>query len=288
MNEEHIMHAFEQVRSYRKGNRTAPHKDLLLLYMLGRCWHFKSRHIPFVHAESHIWELLCRFGFWDCERESVRDPFWYLAHDRPRVWELRATGDLATKLLQRDRPSFKAMLASDLSGGFPEYIHRRLVHDKVLLMKVVYMILERFLPSTLHAEMLSAIGFPSYESASHEQFRSAVVKYYDYSCAVCHFGATLEGQHICVDATHIKRPGAGGPHLCDNGIAFCKLHRYLFEIGAFTISDTHSIKLSKLVTTQGNSDGLLKYAGTHLRLPEDIVAHPRQEFVRWHNRFVFR
>jgi putative restriction endonuclease len=67
-------------------------------------------------------------------------------------------------------------------------------------------------------------------------------QYYDFTCQVC--GIRLEGPGgPYAEAAHIRPLGRphNGPDTTDNLICLCPNHHFLFDVGAFSVADDHSL-----------------------------------------------
>ena len=83
--EEEIVARFQGIRVWRKGDRIAPHKPLLLLYAIARCKQNDSRQMPYSKIDKDLTWLLRRFNLQSHEQRT-EDPFWRLQNDG--LWEI--------------------------------------------------------------------------------------------------------------------------------------------------------------------------------------------------------
>ena len=75
----------------------------------------------------------------------------------------------------------------------------------------------------------------------------------------------------------------------DNGLACCSIHHQAFDRGAVTVSEDHRILVSaRLHGDFGLENLCLALYGTNLRAPGLKNALPREEFLAWHRKQVFR
>ncbi len=147
MQEVDIKFAFANLKEFKQGEYVAPHKALLLLYMLGRCWHCQERMILFREAASPIRELIARFSQSTPSADAPKYPFlalYNLLAGKEHIWELVSVmlAD-SIKRSAKERPSYRAMMNSDLRGGFSKDLHRRIVHDKFLLLQLAFIVLDK-------------------------------------------------------------------------------------------------------------------------------------------------
>lgn len=115
-------------------------------------------------------------------------------------------------------------------------------------------------------------------------FRSAVLRAYRNSCAVC----SLK-QESLVEAAHIVPDSEGGPSTVTNGLGLCKLHHAAYDhfiIGIRPDDLTVSIRTDILKEVDGPMlrHGLQEFHGQPLRVtPERKAARPSRAFLeaRW-------
>ncbi|MHB1769057.1 MAG: HNH endonuclease [Phycisphaerae bacterium] len=128
-------------------------------------------------------------------------------------------------------------------------------------------------------------------------FRQAVVEAYNFKCAVCGLKIispdTLSWE---VEAAHIVPNYAKGRDDIWNGIAFCRLHHWAFDVGWFTILEDYQVQVSERINSLppeygiiGNYEFIRTLARnpTKLSLPNREGVHPDHEAVRWHRQHVF-
>jgi putative restriction endonuclease len=119
-------------------------------------------------------------------------------------------------------------------------------------------------------------------------FRSAVLKAYRNSCAVC----SLQQERL-VEAAHIVPDSEGGPSTVTNGLGLCKLHHAAYDhfiIGIHPEELTVAIRTDILKEIDGPmlKHGLQEFHGQKLRVvPKNKAAQPSRDFreARW-SRFT--
>ena len=120
-------------------------------------------------------------------------------------------------------------------------------------------------------------------------FRQAIMRIYNYTCAVCQlYILTLDGESI-TEAAHIIPFKISGNNDVRNGISLCKLHHWAFDIGLISFDRKYNVIVSELMSERGPTEWLL----TTLRdksiwLPEDEELYPSQEALTWHREKVLR
>lgn len=246
--------------------------------------------IPYVEVDRVLHDLLLEYG---PERKSYHPeyPFWRLQNDG--IWELSTVERLELRRSNTDAKRSE-LLKHGVAGGFTEEIYNLLYVNAPLVSECALEILSQHFPSTLYEDILGAVGLDlrltqSLRRPRDPEFRVRVLRAYEYRCAVCGYDVRLGDRELALEAAHIKWHEAGGPDTEQNGLALCVLHHRLFDRGAFTLAAGVTISVSQFAHgTRGFSEWLLSFHGAPLRQPQDFSLAPRGEFVRWHQREVFR
>ena len=120
-------------------------------------------------------------------------------------------------------------------------------------------------------------------------FRQAIMRIYDYTCAVCRLHIlTMDGESV-TEAAHIIPFNVSGNNDVRNGISLCQLHHWGFDRGLISFTDAYKIIVSGLMVEKGPSE----WKFTTLRdkkilLPQDRILYPAQEALVWHRENRFR
>ena len=295
MESEEILDLFRNLKVWKKGDKRAPHKPLLLLYMLGRLQRGLTGQVSFEKVDKHLGRLLDEFG--PPRKTQPIYPFWYLQNDG--LWEL-SNIDQADDGPLGPCPTKSFVRSNDIKGRIPDQIQSIILSDAELLNRIVHFILESNFPITLHEDILQAVGLdteavctelrvPDTKRTRDPRFRKKVLKAYEYSCAVCGYSIRLGNNLVGLEAAHIKWHQAGGPDEERNGLALCSLHHSLFDRGAFSLNEKRILLVSE--NAHGNEsfkDHLLKYHGSRINYPQRSSYYPECEFTEWHISEVFR
>ena len=298
MDREEIIQRFEKLRVWKRAGERAPHKPLLVLYAIGKLLRGEGRLIPYSEVDTKLGNLLREFG---PKRANYRPkyPFWHLQTDK--VWEIPD----ATQIFHESHGDVRKddLLHHNVSGGFPENIARTLQKDSKLVFEIIQRLLNAHFPSTLHEDILTAVGieYPfrtaeiessrpvSRRKGRDPNFRSNILRAYEYKCAVCSFDVRLGNTPVALEAAHIRWHQAGGPDELANGLALCSLHHKLFDRGAFTLSNRLKILVSDDAHgSVGFEEWLLKYHGTEISFPQRRTYYPQGNFIGWHVKEVFK
>lgn len=183
-------------------------------------------------------------------------------------------------------------LYNDTHGGFTEEIYMMLSKDRKLIRELASILLEQNFPEIIHEDILNEVGLDmdlTGKICRDPQFRDRILRAYEYKCAVCGFNVRLGNVLIAVDAAHIKWHQAGGPDREENGIALCTMHHKLFDRGVFTLNDSLKLQVSEFAHgTEGFEEWLMRYHGKQIRLPQSPLYRPKDSFVNWHVKEVFK
>jgi putative restriction endonuclease len=141
-----LLDRFATLNVWSRGDQRAPHKPLLVLFALGRWCRGEQSAVAFKDAEGDLTDLLKRFG---PARQSYRPeyPFWRLQNDH--VWQVTASGTLATRASNNDPPKSE-LIAGDAHGGFSADVQAALRADPSLASKIAAGLLAGHFPESLH------------------------------------------------------------------------------------------------------------------------------------------
>ena len=289
MHRETIIQTFETLNLWRREGERAPHKPLLVLHAIGRLLRDGPRLIPYSEIDENLGRLLREFG----PRRAnygTQYPFWRLRNDG--IWEI-PDADQIRQTASGD--AFKSDLVRyDVSGGFYEDIAHQLQNDSTLSFEIIQNLLEAHFPSSLHEDILQAVGIefplPIFNQQSNNiNFRANILRAYEYKCAVCSFDVRLGNSPIALEASHIRWRQANGPDIEVNGLALCSLHHKLFDRGAFTLSQQRKILVSDDAHgSVGFEEWLMRFHGEEINFPQRQSYYPHESFIDWHIREVFQ
>ena len=118
-------------------------------------------------------------------------------------------------------------------------------------------------------------------------FRQAIMRIYDYTCAVCQlYVLTLDGESI-TEAAHIVPLSQSYDNDVRNGISLCKSHHWAFEKGLISLSRTYEVIVSELMLERGPAEWkLTALRGKGILLPDREALYPAQEALAWHREEV--
>jgi putative restriction endonuclease len=147
--------ALERLRPWRRGEESAPHKPLLVLWALRRVQLGHPRLVDFNDAEPELRELIASFTP-GRERVHPEYPFWRLQADG--LWEVEDAGSFPQRQSNTD-PPLSALRERHARGGFPGPLHSALGADTEGAQALVLTTLRHFFDASDHVAVLLSVGF---------------------------------------------------------------------------------------------------------------------------------
>ena len=271
----------------------APHKPLLLLYMIGRLQRLGTASVEFAEAEPDLRRILEEFG--PPRKTSPAYPFHHLVSDG--IWVVKGPHG-------EDSPGAKLIpLRAGYRGELARDFARALEMSPRLVSDAVGTLLNMQFPSTLHEDILQAVGIDISELAlagDQQQplrkrrrdpaFRDRVLTAYEFRCAACGYEGLLGQEAIGVEAAHIKWWAASGPDDLSNGIALCSIHHKLLDRGAIGITDTLTFTVSQHFRGGGSAAQHLVLSLVDQPMNPPLAGNdpPHRSHILWHQSQVFR
>lgn len=274
--------------TWRNGEQCAPHKPLLLLYVLagyrqghGRLFNYASEDRDNLHS------LLERFG---PQRAQYRPdmPFWRLQGDG--FWQLQNAERCSTFGSSR-RPPAGELVEHNVAGGFDKQHYDQLIKSKSLINSLARQILEAHFTESIQEELADELGFELLLLRKQRDplFRQQVLRAYNYECAICGFNMRHDNTSVALEAAYIKWKQYGGPCEIPNGLALCAIHHKAFDKGSIGLDESMRVQISEAVNGSGIVGRLFwDFQGKSISLPQVKAYYPQDEFVEWHRREVFR
>lgn len=283
-----LQQAIADMTTWRKGEQRAPHKPLLLLYVLagyqqghGRLFDYASE------VRDNLHSLLERFG---PQRTQYRPdmPFWRLQGDG--FWQLQNAEHCSTFGSSRQPPAGE-LIEHNVAGGFDEQHYDQLIKSKSLINSLARQILEAHFTESIQEELADELGFELQLLRKQRDplFRQQVLRAYNYECAICGFNMRHDNTSVALEAAHIKWKQHGGPCEIPNGLALCAIHHKAFDKGSIGLDESMRVQVSEAVNGSGIVGRLFwDFQGKIISLPQVKAYYPQDEFVEWHRREVFR
>jgi len=164
--------AIADITIWRKGEQRAPHKPLLLLYVLANYQHGHARLFDYgTEVHEQLLNLLERFG---PQRKAhyPNMPFWRLKGDG--FWDLKNTEFCSTT--GSKQPPVKELVEHNVAGGFDEEHFALLNKNKNLIGSLAQQILEAHFPESIQEE--SADEIQQIRKVRDPLFRQQVLRAY--------------------------------------------------------------------------------------------------------------
>ena len=287
--DDEIVKRFLHARAWQRGGERAPHKPLLLLWLLARIQEGKDGKVTFLEIEEPLRDLLRRFG---PKRDSYHPeyPFWRLQNDG--LWTLEGRERITRTRQSNSDPPVSALREADPVGVLDPSIVAALRKRPVLANRIASEILEAGWDPSYHEDILDAVGFPWVVATTRprdREFRETILRVYERRCAICGFDGRLGDLSLAIEAAHVRWHSSGGPDTVDNGVALCSIHHRAFDFGAIGLADDRTV----LVSQDANGGPaveqmLLRYSGGLLRPPIAGQPQPALPHILWHHKQVFR
>ena len=307
-----ILRRFQAFIVWKRREKRAPHKPLLILYAIGKLLRGEEW-LCYKEIEDDLRDLLKEFGAWG-KRDRPQYPFWRLKNAKTpedRIWEIPNACKIEEGTRKNGKSTGDVRRIKDLRkhgiGGFLPPIADRLRNDIGLRFEIVGRLLGSHFPITYHADILQAVGIdwtfgwvvgisPQFQAPEPQRnprdprFRPEVLEAYKNCCAICGFNVTLRERPIAIEAAHIQWHSAKGPDKIQNGMALCALHHKLFDRGVFTLSDQLNIKVSEQVdrASAGFEEWVAQFDNRDIHFPSEPTYYPREDFTEWHRKQVFK
>ena len=289
MNPEEVQALFRELHVWSKNGQRAPHKPFLALWAIGRCLKGQDRMVPYAEAAPVLTGLLRRFG---PPRKTIHPefPFWRLQSEAG-LWEVQAKAPIT--VTSSGDAHVSSLRKANAEGGFTAGVHDALKSDASLAVDIAAALVEAHFPSTLHDEVLTAVGLAAagYEVVQRRRrdaaFSARVLEAYRHRCAVCEYAVRLRERPVAIDGAHIKWHGAHGPDEVRNGLSLCATHHRLFDAGAFTVSLRYRVVVSPDAGGNGFEAALGQFSKRRVQAPHRKADWPDPHFLKWHHREVF-
>jgi len=258
-----LLSALTSLRRAQIGNRRAPHKPLLLLWLLGRFGATGSTVVTYDEAEKPVSRLINDFGPTVVSpsraKERAAMPFVHLERD---LWDLR---DRDGNAIGSDAPERGVSLrARGAHGRLQPHIEHMLAGPGTLAAAVRLLVDQHFTPA-LETAICAAVGLdlPGLEDAAHHPsakkrprraaFVEEVLRAYAFACAFCGFDGALGRNPVGLEAAHVRWHSQDGPDEVNNGLALCSLHHALFDLGVLGLTPNLRIQVSQSYVTRSQA-----------------------------------
>ena len=280
-----------RIQSWQAGGRRAPHKPLLLLYMLGRLQREGQASVAFKEVAAPLTNLL-RESSPTSTVQHPEYPFYHLLSDD--LWQLHPQ----VVVPPGRSPSARQLRAVNAVGSLPPDLVTALKREPRLLGTVARYLLDANFEPSVHQDICEAVGL---DLASLEvgraigklrdpTFRARILLAYECRCAVCGYEGQVKGFAVGLDAAHARWWASGGPDAVDNGLCLCSLHHKLLDSGVLGLTDDHRLLVSMhfVARTAATRSLVLDYTGRELIAPQAGQPRVASGHIAWHRDQVFK
>jgi putative restriction endonuclease len=277
------------VKRWNRGGERAPNKPLMMAYALAK--YIQGHDQMFSYADEvdkDVYLLLKRFG---PSRKAYHPeyPFWRLINDG--IWRLDNAEECTPRSSNTD-PKKSELIKHEVLGGFCNEIYKLLKSDTRLAIELLETILSESFPESIVPEITSQLGLDfniKQVQKRDPNFRREVLNAYNGKCAICGFDARLNDELFALEAAHIKWKQFNGPCSVDNGLALCSIHHKALDKGVISFDSNLKLKVSNSLTGSSIVDKFIfEFEGNPLNIRRVNSIFPKEEFIEWHNREVFR
>ncbi|MER5481473.1 phosphorothioated DNA-binding restriction endonuclease [Streptomyces sp. NPDC002734] len=299
MTREELTHRLSLLRRARIGGSRAPHKPLLVLWLLGRFAETGSTEVSYEMAEEPVSRLINDFGpavrSPAAARQRAAMPFVHLERE---LWDLR---DKDGEEIGPGAPERRGWLRDRGAHGRLRPEVELLLTEPGMLGQAVRLLMEQHFTTALETVICDAIGLdpaglaePAELPATRRRrrrtaFTEEVLQAYAYACAFCGFDGALGRNPVGLEAAHVRWHSQDGPDEFGNGLALCSLHHTLFDVGVLGILPDLRIQVSPLyVARSAAARATDMLHGQPVALPRPGRPRPEPEHVDWHARQVFK
>ncbi len=303
MTRDELLAALSGLRRAQLGSRRAPHKPLLVLWLLGRYAGTGSTVVTYDEAEDPVSRLINDFGPAVTNRTRAREraamPF---VHLERTLWDLRDRDDA---LIGPDAPERGNWLRERGTHGRLHPEIERLLADPPTFATCVRLLLDQHFTPALEAPICDAVGLdpaglndPVSTSTQNKRrkrragFAEEVLHAYAYACAFCGFDGALGRNPVGLEAAHVRWHSQDGPDEVHNGLALCALHHTLFDLGVLgLLPDLPDLRIqvSQLYVARSPAGQAIDALhGLPVAIPRPGRPRIDGKFVLWHGRQVFK
>ncbi|MEV6057168.1 phosphorothioated DNA-binding restriction endonuclease [Streptomyces sp. NPDC052107] len=301
MTRDELASALSGLRQARIGAHRAPHKPLLVLWLLGRFVTLGSTAVTYDEAEGPVSRLINDFGPVMTNPSQARQraamPF---VHLERTLWDVR---DSVGRPIPPTDPDRGGWLRAQGAQGRMRPEVERLLADPGTVAAAARLLLEQHFTPALQAPICDAVGLdpagwhthaisvpgPRLQRARRPGFVEDVLDAYAYAWAFCGFDGALGRNPVGVEAAHVRWHSQDGPDEVNNGLALCSLHHTLFDLGVLGLGPDLRIQVSRWYvarSTAGQAVDALH--GQRVATPRPGHRAIDAQYVDWHQRQVFK
>ncbi|MER5349552.1 phosphorothioated DNA-binding restriction endonuclease [Kitasatospora sp. NPDC002551] len=278
-----LLAALGRLRQANTGGVRAPHKPLLLLWLLGRHARLGTSAVPYPEAEEPVSRLINDFGPAVGPATAAQRAAMPFVHLERSLWSLcdAAGRELGTADVQGSGAALRRVGAV---GRLRPEVERLLTEDPSAGPVAVRLLLDRHFTPSLEAAIceeadvalpdldVGDLDVPGPDSGAADDgasdtaaadgaarepafrlvrrrvraagFAADVLRAFDHACAFCGYDGRLGRHPVGVEAAHIQWHSQGGPDVLANAFALCSLHHALFDFGVLGVTEDRTVRIS--------------------------------------------
>ncbi|GAA2436333.1 phosphorothioated DNA-binding restriction endonuclease [Streptomyces macrosporus] len=296
MTRDELLSALTRLRRASVGGQRAPHKPLLLLWLLGRFAATGTTVVSYAEAEEPVGRMIDDYGPPARSSDRAAMPF---VHLERTLWDPR---DADGRPIPPSAPERGSWLRARGATGRLLPAVERLLADPGTLTAAARLLLDRHFTPALEPVIRAdaGLGPPVLEEAAlvgpargrrprRSGFAEEVLHAYGFACAMCGYDGRLGGAPVGLEAAHVRWHSQDGPDEPDNGLALCALHHALFDLGALGLTPDLRVRVSPRYAARGRAGRAVHdLDGTPLARPRPGRPTVGAAFVAWHDRQVFK
>ena len=317
----HTLQDYSQRLQGLQDRRQTPHKPFLLLIIMEmlESGDFSENRIPFREIEekrSFFTDLIAAFNRGNTTnwQPSLHNPFFHLKTngfwhlDPPELQSRPAAttptesylrnADAAAKLdeslfLLFAMPEYREILHQTLIRTYFSNIrheieqvieeHRTLSRERVAGDIKEYseqLIQDTQRPFSMQRDVASIQVETPVRSAG---FRKAIMKIYEYKCAVCALDIRTASGASITDAAHIIPFSVSYNDDVRNGLSLCKSHHWAFDARLFSLNETYQVIVPPISHEHEPTERMLSELSDNCIWTPPVERHrPDQEALAWH------
>nr|WP_245793540.1 HNH endonuclease [Streptomyces pini] len=294
--EDELLSALAGLRRATVAGRRAPHKPLLLLWLLGRFAATGSTAVAYDEAEEPVGRMIDDYGPPARSTDRVAMPF---VHLERTLWDPRDADGRPIPASAHERGSW--LRARGATGRLHATVERLLADPGTLASAARLLLDLHFTPALGPAIRADAgLDLTAVEETAltlgarrrrprRPEFTRQVLHAYARACAMCGYDGALGRHPAGLEAAHVRWHSQDGPDEPSNGLALCALHHALFDLGALGLTSDLRIRVSPRYTARGPAGRAVEALdGAPLARPRPGRPTVDPVFVKWHDRQVFK
>lgn len=291
-----LLSALAGLRRATVGGRRAPHKPLLLLWLLGRFTATGSTAVAYDEAEEPVGRMIDDYGPPARSADRAAMPF---VHLERTLWDPRDADGRPIPPSALERGSW--LRARGATGRLRAPVER-LLADPGALASAARLLLDLHFTPALEPAIRADAGLnpTAVEEAAltlrvrgsrprRPDFAEQVLHAYARACAMCGYDGALGRNPVGLEAAHVRWHSQDGPDEPSNGLALCALHHALFDLGALGLTPDLRIRVSPRYTARSRAGRAVgELDGAPLARPRPGRPPLDPASVEWHDRQVFK